>query len=103
DQLECPHATNRDRWRGGLCGLAHSRPGTRRMTGSHEIFEMLLIRVTAGVCSGRVGIDSGLANLPALVLIFGCEPKTAVGPALFVIWRPTGLLGVWESGKNGNL
>ncbi len=49
------------------------------------------------------GIGGGLVIVPALVLIFGFDTKTAVGTSLFVILLPTGLLGVLEYYKNGQL
>jgi uncharacterized protein len=61
-----------------------------------EILKMLVLGVTAGILAGLFGIDGGLLIVPILVLIFGFEPKMAVGTSLFVILLPTGLLGVLE-------
>src|SRR5262249_45429394 len=49
------------------------------------------------------GIGGGLIIVPALVLIFGFDTKTAIGTSLFVILLPTGLLGVWQYWKNEEL
>jgi uncharacterized protein len=68
-----------------------------------EILKMLLLGVVAGILSGMFGIGGGLVIVPALVVIFGFPVKTAVGTSLFVILLPTGLLGVWEYWKNGDL
>ncbi len=57
----------------------------------------------AGICSGLFGIGGGLIIVPALVLIFGFDTKTAIGTSLFVILLPTGLLGVWQYWKNEEL
>ena len=42
-------------------------------------------------------------SVPALVMVFGFDNKMAVGTSLFVILLPTGLLGVWEYWKNGEM
>jgi uncharacterized membrane protein YfcA len=67
------------------------------------ILKMFALGLTAGVLSGMFGIGGGLVIVPALVWIFGFDIKTAVGTSLFVILLPTGLLGVWEYWKIGNL
>jgi uncharacterized protein len=68
-----------------------------------EILKMLVLGLTAGILAGLFGIGGGLVIVPILVLIFGFEPKTAVGTSLFVILLPTGLLGVLEHWRNGNV
>ena len=64
---------------------------------------MLVLGGAAGVLSGMFGIGGGLVIVPALVLIFGFDIKTAIGTSLFVILLPTGLLGVLEYHKNAQL
>jgi uncharacterized membrane protein YfcA len=73
------------------------------MSVSSEVFKMLALGLVAGVCSGMFGIGGGLIIVPALVILFGFETKTAIGTSLFVILLPTGLLGVWEYWKNAHL
>src|SRR5579875_4059658 len=73
------------------------------MTDYLEIARMLALGLAAGLLSGLFGIGGGLVIVPALVLLFGFPPKVAVGTSLFVILLPTGLLGVWEYWKAGNL
>jgi uncharacterized membrane protein YfcA len=73
------------------------------MTEMTEVLKMLALGLTAGVLSGLFGIGGGLVIVPALVLLFGFEIKMAIGTSLFVILLPTGLLGVLEYGKNGDL
>lgn len=68
-----------------------------------EFLKLVLLGGAAGVLSGMFGIGGGLVIVPALVLLFGFEIKTAVGTSLFVILLPTGLLGVLEYYKNGQL
>ncbi len=73
------------------------------MTETSEVVKMFVLGLSAGVLSGLFGIGGGLVIVPALVLIFGFDTKMAVGTSLFVILLPTGLLGVWEYWKNGEL
>ena len=68
-----------------------------------EIVKMLGLGLAAGVLSGLFGIGGGLVIVPALVVLFGFPIKTAVGTSLFALLLPTGLLGVWEYWKTGNL
>jgi uncharacterized protein len=68
-----------------------------------DVLKLLFLGGAAGVLSGMFGIGGGLVIVPALVLIFGFEIKTAIGTSLFVILLPTGLLGVLEYYKNGQL
>jgi uncharacterized membrane protein YfcA len=68
-----------------------------------ELIKMIALGLVAGVLSGLFGIGGGLVIVPALVLIFGFDIKMAIGTSLFVILLPTGLLGVLEYGKNGDL
>jgi uncharacterized membrane protein YfcA len=73
------------------------------MTDSFEIIKMLVLGVGAGILSGLFGIGGGLIIVPALAVLFGFPIKTAVGTSLFALLLPTGLLGVWEYWKTGNL
>ena len=73
------------------------------MTDSLEIVKMLGLGLAAGVLSGLFGIGGGLVIVPALAVVFGFPIKTAVGTSLFALLLPTGLLGVWEYWKAGNL
>jgi uncharacterized membrane protein YfcA len=73
------------------------------MTAMQEVLKMLALGLLAGVLSGLFGIGGGLVIVPALVLIFGFQAKTAVGTSLFVILLPTGLLGVLNYWKAGEL
>lgn len=68
-----------------------------------QLLKLFVLGGAAGVLSGMFGIGGGLVIVPALVLMFGFEIKTAIGTSLFVILLPTGLLGVLEYYKNGQL
>ena len=73
------------------------------MTDYPEVIKMLALGLTAGVLSGLFGIGGGLVIVPALVMLFGYPIKLAVGTSLFVILFPTGILGVLENWKAGNI
>jgi uncharacterized membrane protein YfcA len=73
------------------------------MSMSFEVIKMFALGAVAGIFSGLFGIGGGLIIVPALVLIFGFDTKTAIGTSLFVILLPTGLLGVWQYWKNEEL
>ncbi len=68
-----------------------------------EVVKMFVLGPSAGVLSGLFGIGGGLVIVPALVLILGFDTKMAVDTSLVVILLPTGLLGVWEYRKNGEV
>ena len=73
------------------------------MTEIPEMLKLVCLGGAAGILSGMFGIGGGLVIVPALVLILGFDIKTAIGTSLFVILLPTGLLGVLEYHKNGQL
>jgi uncharacterized membrane protein YfcA len=73
------------------------------MIGVPEFLRLVVLGLAAGVLSGMFGIGGGLVIVPALVMLFGFDTKTAVGTSLFVILLPTGLLGVLEYWKHGDL
>jgi len=68
-----------------------------------ELAKMLGLGLAAGVLSGLFGIGGGLVIVPALVVLFGFPIKIAVGTSLFALLLPTGLLGVLEYWRTGNL
>jgi uncharacterized protein len=68
-----------------------------------EIAKMLVLGVSAGILSGMFGIGGGLVIVPVLVLLFGFDPKTAVGTSLFALLLPTGLLGALEYWRRGEM
>ena len=73
------------------------------MTEIPDPVKLVILGAVAGVLSGLFGIGGGLVIVPALVLLFGLDIKTATGTSLFVILLPTGLLGVLEYHRNGNM
>ena len=73
------------------------------MPGTVWIVKILGLGLAAGVLSGLFGIGGGLVIVPALSYLFGFPIKTAVGTSLFALLLPTGLLGVLEYWRAGNL
>jgi uncharacterized protein len=73
------------------------------MSAMAELLKFLALGLTAGVLSGLFGIGGGLVIVPALVYLFGYQAKTAVGTSLFVILLPTGLLGVINYYRAGEM
>ena len=65
--------------------------------------KMLLLGASAGILSGMFGIGGGLVIVPVLIVVFGLDAKTAVGTSLFALLLPTGLLGVLEYWRRGEL
>ncbi len=68
-----------------------------------DIAWTLLLGGCAGVLSGMFGIGGGLVIVPVLMVIWNLDPKTAVGTSLFALLLPTGLLGVLEYWRRGEL
>ena len=68
-----------------------------------EVAKMLVLGVSAGILSGMFGIGGGLVIVPVLILLLGFDPKTAVGTSLFALLLPTGLLGVLEYWRRGEM
>jgi hypothetical protein len=62
---------------------------------------ILCLGLVAGILSGLFGIGGGLVIVPALVLIFGFDQKTATGTSLFALLLPVGLLGVIDYYQRG--
>jgi uncharacterized protein len=73
------------------------------MTDYVEACKLLALGLTAGVLSGLFGIGGGLVIVPALMVFFAFPQSVATGTSLFVILFPTGILGVLEHWKHGNV
>jgi uncharacterized protein len=68
-----------------------------------EIGAMVGLGMGAGVVGGMFGIGGGLIIVPALVLAFGFDQKTATGTSLLAQLLPVALLAVLEFGKRGQV
>jgi uncharacterized membrane protein YfcA len=68
-----------------------------------DVATMLALGGLAGILSGMFGIGGGLVIVPVLIMVFDLDPKTAVGTSLFALLLPTGLLGVLEYWRRGEM
>ena len=59
--------------------------------------------VGAGVVGGMFGIGGGLIIVPALILAFGMDQKTATGTSLLAQLLPVAFLAVREFWKRGEV
>jgi uncharacterized membrane protein YfcA len=73
------------------------------MTDSGTILKMLALGLAAGTLGGMFGIGGGLIMVPALILLFGLDLKTATGTSLFAQLLPVGVLGVLEYWRRGEV
>jgi uncharacterized membrane protein YfcA len=62
----------------------------------------ILLGIGAGIVSGTLGLGSGTVIIPALVLLFSFEQKSAQGTALAVM-VPMALVGALLYWKNPNI
>jgi hypothetical protein len=62
-------------------------------------WSLVLLGIAAGMISGTLGLGSGTIVIPALVLLFGCEQKSAQGIALAVM-VPMALLAAFVYWRN---
>ena len=67
------------------------------------IATMAVIGLAAGVIGGMFGIGGGLIIVPALILMFGVDQKTATGTSLLAQLLPVAILAVWEYKKRGEI
>jgi uncharacterized membrane protein YfcA len=66
------------------------------MTRWDDLIPMVLVGIVAGTIGGMFGIGGGLIMVPALILMFGYDQRTAAGTSLLAQLLPVGLLGVAE-------
>lgn len=67
------------------------------------ILLLLLTGLLAGLLSSMVGIGGGLIIVPALILLFGLDQKTAQGTSLALLLLPLGIGGVFVYYKAGHV
>ena len=67
------------------------------------IAAMVGVGLGAGVVGGMFGIGGGLIIVPALVLAFGFDPKTASGTSLLAQLLPVAFLAVREYWRRGEV
>lgn len=61
---------------------------------------LLLTGVAAGTLGGFVGIGGGILLIPALVMLFGYDQRSAQGMSLAVLTLPVALPGLLQYWKN---
>jgi uncharacterized membrane protein YfcA len=64
---------------------------------------MVGLGLGAGVVGGMFGIGGGLIIVPALILAFGLDQKTATGTSLLAQLLPVAFLAVREFWKRGEI
>jgi uncharacterized membrane protein YfcA len=69
----------------------------------NSITGMIALGLVAGIIGGLFGIGGGLIMVPALILLFGMDPKTATGTSLLAQLLPVGILGVREYWRRGEM
>ncbi len=73
------------------------------MSGGIFILVMAGIGLGAGVIGGMFGIGGGLIIVPALMLGFGLDQKTATGTSLLAQLLPVAILAVLEYKRRGEM
>ncbi len=73
------------------------------MTGASALLMMIGVGLGAGVVGGMFGIGGGLIIVPALMLGFGLDQKTATGTSLLAQLLPVALFAVIEYKSRGEL
>jgi hypothetical protein len=62
---------------------------------------LVAIGLVTGVLAGLLGVGGGIFMVPAMIVLFGVDPKVAKGTSLAVI-VPTSIMGTWRNRKNRN-
>ena len=70
---------------------------------TNEVLAILAVGLLAGIMSGMFGIGGGLVIVPALVIVFGLEQKTATGTSLLALLLPVGILAVLDYHARGKV
>ncbi len=73
------------------------------MTSASVVLTMMGVGLGAGVVGGMFGIGGGLIIVPALMLAFGLDQKTATGTSLLAQLLPVAILAVLEYGRRGEI
>jgi hypothetical protein len=67
------------------------------------VLAMIGVGLGAGIVGGMFGIGGGLIIVPALMLAFGIDQKTATGTSLLAQLLPVAVLAVIEYGRRGEI
>jgi hypothetical protein len=71
--------------------------------GASAVLMMIGVGLGAGVVGGMFGIGGGLIIVPALMLGFGLDQKTATGTSLLAQLLPVAVLAVIEYSRRGEI
>ncbi|HEY2156284.1 MAG TPA: sulfite exporter TauE/SafE family protein [Isosphaeraceae bacterium] len=71
--------------------------------GVSAVLAMIGVGLGAGVVGGMFGIGGGLIIVPALMLAFGLDQKTATGTSLLAQLLPVAVLAVIEYSRRGEI
>jgi len=69
----------------------------------HPAWQFIVLGLSAGVIAGLFGKGGGIIIVPALIKLFGYEPKKAAATSLAALQLPVGLPGVIVYAKAGHL
>jgi len=69
----------------------------------HPVWQFIVLGVFTGVIAGMFGKGGGLVIVPALIKLFGYEPKKAAATSLAALQLPVGLPGIIVYAENGHL
>jgi uncharacterized membrane protein YfcA len=70
---------------------------------SHPVWHFIALGIFTGVIAGMFGKGGGLVIVPALIKLFGYEPKKAAATSLAALQLPVGLPGIIVYAENGHL
>lgn len=73
------------------------------MAGASVLLTMMGVGLGAGIIGGMFGIGGGLIIVPALMLAFGLDQKTATGTSLLAQLLPVAILAVLEYRGRGEI
>ena len=85
----------------GSATVGWTREGGACVTGAMMVLTMIGVGLGAGVVGGMFGIGGGLIIVPALMLGFGLDQKTATGTSLLAQLLGVAILAVLEYGRRG--
>jgi len=69
----------------------------------HPVWQFIALGIITGIIAGMFGKGGGLVIVPALIKLFGYEPKKAAATSLAALQLPVGLPGIIVYAENGHL
>lgn len=86
--------------------LLRKKDNTEQVSSSgkiHPIWHFIMLGIFTGIIAGMFGKGGGIVIVPALIKLFGYEPKKAVATSLAALQLPVGLPGIVVYAENGHL